>query len=232
MKKIGILVFAAAIIIGVCVSSLFSFGRVDQKFFSLSFNKKTKGSGSVAVETRDIKGFNGVDASGIFQVEIVAQKDFGVEVEADDNLIPFINTEVRNGILHIETKGKLATENGLKVRISAPDIESIDASGVSKVTLTDLKNAELRVDTSGASKIRVTGETGKISVNVSGASSVDADSLRAETADVDATGASRVSVFATGTLRADASGASKLVYGGDPKNIEKSTTGASSVREK
>lgn len=232
MKKIGILIFAAAVVLGVCVASIFSFGRVEQKFFSFSFNKKVRGSGRVATETRNVTDFKGVEVSGIFEVEITAQKDFAVEVEADDNLIPLIRTEVRDGVLRIETAERLSTENGLKVRISAPDINDIDASGVSKIDLANLNNREISVHTSGASKIRLSGETAKVSIKVSGASSINAENLKAEAATVNASGASHVSVFATGVLRSDASGASKIVYSGSPGKIEKSSSGAGSIREK
>jgi hypothetical protein len=232
MKKIGIVIFAAAIILGVFVTSLFSFGRINQKFFNFSFNKKVKGSGNLVTEARDIKGFKGVDVSGVFQIEITAQKDFAVEVEADDNLISLIKTEVRDGVLHIETKKRISTNNGLKLRISAPDIENIDASGVSKVSLIGVKNNELRVDTSGASKVNVNGETARLLIDVSGASSIDAENLRTEAATVNASGASHVSLFATSELRSDASGASKIIYSGNPITVEKKTSGASSIREK
>ncbi|MCC6328917.1 MAG: DUF2807 domain-containing protein, partial [Acidobacteria bacterium] len=152
--------------------------------------------------------------------------------EADDNLLPLIQTEVRDGVLHIESEGRISTDNGLKVRISAPDITSIDASGVSKVTVADIDNDYLRVCTSGATKATVAGSTAKLSVEVSGASAVDAENLRAQNAEVEASGASSVSVFATGELRTDGSGASKIVYGGTPTNVEKSSSGASTIREK
>lgn len=232
MKKIGILIFITAIILGVVVTSFFSFGRISKPFFSFSVNKKTIGSGKVVTESRDISDFSGVDVSGVFQVEITAQKDFGVEVEADDNLIPLIKTEVRGGVLHIKSERRLSTNNGLKIRISAPDIESIEASGASKVNLAGVKNNELRIDTSGASKIDLAGETAKLSVDVSGASYIDGENLKAENADIDASGASHVNVFSTNVLKIGASGASKVIYSGSPKSVEKSTSGVSSVHEK
>ncbi len=232
MKKIGIIIFAVAILLGVFVSSFFSFGRLSEKAFNFSFTSGVKGSGNIASETRDVGSFSGVDVSGIFQVEITAQKDFAIEIEADDNLLSLIKTEVRGGVLRIETEKRVSTSNPLKIRISAPDIENIEASGASRVSLTNVKNDELRVDTSGASKINISGETVNLLIEVSGASSIDAENLKAENANVDACGASHVSVFATGELKSDASGASKIVYSGSPKNIEKKSSGASSVREK
>lgn len=230
MKKIGIMIFVAALAIGLVVSNMFSFGRATGKFFNFSMNfGGVHGSGNVASDKRDITGFRAVDVGGVFQVEITAQKEFSVEVEADDNLLPLIKTEVDDGVLKIETERKLSPSNPIRIRISAPDIDNLDVSGVANVTLNDLKNTGLSVDSSGASKIKITGETAKLTVDVSGATKVDAEDLTAETASVEASGASHVSVNVTGRLRTDASGASKIVYTGTPANVEKKTSGASSV---
>jgi hypothetical protein len=232
MKKLGILIFAAAIITGVAISSFFPFGKADHRIFNFSFNEKVRGSGNVATESRDLNDFKGVDVSSVFQVEIIAGEDFAVEIEADDNLLPLIKTEVRSGVLHIETVERIKSRNGLKVRISAPAVEDIRASGASRVDMSGVRNETLRIDTSGASKINVSGETAKLEIEVSGAGSIDAGNLKADDVSVNASGASHASVFATAELEADASGASRIVYSGSPKNIQKQTSGASSVREK
>lgn len=232
MKKFGVLVFIAAVILGISISSFFSIGEAARPFFSFSFNKKAKGSGKIATEARDLRDFRGIDVSGVFQVEVIAGRDFSVEIEADDNLLPLIQTEVRGGVLHIDSDGRVSTEHGLKVRVTAPDISDIDASGVARVNVTELKNSELRIDTSGASKINVSGETSRLTIDVSGASNIDAQGLKSENAFVDASGASNVSVFVTGELRSEASGASKIAYSGSPQNVEKRTSGAGSVFQK
>jgi len=232
MKKFGVLIFITAIVLGIFVTSFFSIGQAAKPFFSFSINQKTKGSGNIASESRDLRDFKGVDVSGVFQVEITSQKDFGVEIEADDNLIPLIKTQVRGGVLHIETDGRISTSNPLKVRVSAPDINDIDASGVAKVSLSAVNTDELRIHTSGASKVNVNGEAAKLFVKVSGASKIEADSLKAIDAEINASGASNVSVFASGELLTDASGASKITYSGNPKSIDKHSSGASSVSEK
>lgn len=233
MKKIGIIVFIVAVLIGVVFSNLFSFGKASERVFNVSFNLGgEKGTGNVVTETRDIKGFDSIDVSGVFHVEIVAQKDFSVEVEADDNLLKHIKTEVNGGVLEISTDKRIKSHSTLKLRISAPDIKKIEASGVSRVSLTNVKNTGLEVDTSGASKINLSGETDKLVVEVSGASNIDAENLRSRSASIDASGASKVSVFATESIRSDASGASKIVYSGGAIDVVKKTSGASSVSQK
>ncbi len=233
MKKIGIMVFAAALAIGLTVASIFSFGETSSKLFNFSLSfKGVKGSGHLATDPRDATGFKGVDVGGVFQVEITAQKEFAVEVEADDNLLQYIRTDVRNGVLHIETSRKISPKNPIRVRVSAPEIDNLDVSGIANVTLNEVKTSSLSLDSSGASKIKISGETTKFTVDVSGATKIDAEHLAAVDATIDASGASSVTVNVSGNLRTDASGASKIHYTGTPANINKSTRGASRVSPK
>ena len=76
-------------------------------------------------------GFTGVDVGGAFKVEIVAGKEYSVEVEADDNLVPLVRTQVEDGMLKIETEKRISSKSELKIRITAPDIDSLESSGVS-----------------------------------------------------------------------------------------------------
>lgn len=230
MKKVGVIIFALALVVGLVMSNVFSFGRVTDKLFNVSLNiKGEKGSGRLRSEVRDLSGFTSVDVGGVFQVEITAQKDFNVEVEADDNLLSLIKTEVDGKTLRIETDGRISPSSEIRVRIYAPNIDELDISGVANVSVADLKSTGLAIDSSGASKIKVAGETAKLTVDVSGATKIDAEGLNAQTAAIDASGASHVAVNVSGQLRADASGASKIVYSGSPASVEKKTSGASSV---
>ncbi len=231
MKKIGLIVFIGALAVGVILASVSSFGKFRGKIFSFNFGG-VHGSGSMKSETRNVSGFSAIDVSGAFEVEIVAQKDFSVEVEADDNLLELIKTEVDGDTLKIKSEKSLKSSNPLKIRISAPNIESLDLSGASKVNIVNLNNDSLSLDSSGASKIKIEGTTKSFDVEMSGASRLDAENLKAENVSVDSSGASSAYVFVTNELKADLSGATNVTYSGSPKNIQKKTSGASSVKEK
>lgn len=233
MKKIGFIIFIIALIIGVTFANFFSWGKTSAKFFSFSVNfGGVKGSGNVQNEKRDVAEFNAIEVGGVFDVEVVAQKEFGVEVEADDNLLQFIRTEVKGGTLEISTDKRISPKGAIRVRISAPDIEKLQVSGASKLSLGNVKNDSLKVYASGASKLKVDGETRDLEIDLSGASKIEAENLKAENVNVDGSGASCANVNVSGDLKADLSGASKVTYTGTPRNLEKSTSGASSVRGK
>ena len=233
MKKIGIIIFIIAVIIGITFANFFAWGKTSVKFprFSVGFGS-VQGSGNIQTEKRNLADFNAIEVGGAVEVEVVAQKDFSVEVEADDNLLQFIKTEVSGDTLKISTEKHFSTRNPIRVRISAPDIENLEVSGASKLALLNLKNDSLRVDASGASKIKVDGETKNLEIELSGASRLDAENLKSENADVDASGASNATIYVSNDLNADLSGASSVNYSGNPKNTVKKTSGASSVKEK
>ena len=233
MKKIGFIIFIIALIVGVTFANLFSWGKTSAKIFNFSVNfGGVKGSGNVQTEKRELANFKAIEVGGAFEVEVVAQKEFGVEIEADDNLLPLIETEVRGGTLEISSEKSIKSKQRIRVRISAPDIESIQVSGASKVSLANVKNDSLKVYSSGASKIKVDGETRNLDIELSGASKVEAESLKTENVTVDGSGASSAFVNVSGDLKADLSGASNVTYTGNPRNLQKSTSGASSVKGK
>lgn len=230
MKKLGILVFAVALVIGVVVANIFSFGRAESGLFNFNVSfGKTKGNGNVTVQAREVAGFTGIDVGGTYQVEVVAQKEFSIEVEADENLHELITTTVRNGTLHIESNKKFKSSSPVKIRIGVPNLDDIHTSGVAKVTVSNNSASKVKVDMSGASKVRITGTATALDVEMSGASSVDAVELACESVSVDSSGASKAKVNATGSLDVHASGASSINYSGTPANITKRTSGASSV---
>lgn len=230
MKKLGFLIFLAALVVGFIAANSSSVGRLGDRPFSTTFNfGRVSGSGTVANEQRNLSGFKAIDVGSTFEVEVTAQKDFSVTVEADDNILPLIETEVRRGVLNIECSQRVSPKTPMKIIISAPDIENIEASGAANLIINSIKNGGLRIDASGASKILVTGETAKLVVDVSGATKVDAEGLITENADLDASGASQVLVNVSNSLRTDASGASKIIYSGSPRDLNTKKNGAASV---
>lgn len=223
MKKFGLIVFIVALCIGVASVFNTSFGS-----FSFSFCNRIVGSGIAKTEQRDIGDFQKVDVSGAVNVEVFADKDFAVSVEADDNLLGQIKTELDGDTLKVYSKGWFSPKTKITVKISMPKLEEVEVSGASNVTASNLKNENLEVNLSGASKLKIDGKTTNAKFDVSGASKFDGENLEIENAEIDNSGASSVLVSVTKNLTADTSGASKVTYIGNPA-VEKNVSGASSV---
>lgn len=187
-------------------------------------------------QTREVSGFKGINVSGGFAVEITQGSHEGVRIEAQENLLENIRTEVKNGVLRIYNEGSISTNKGMKAYVTVKELNRInisggvkvtgkstfkadafdlDMSGGSKVQLA-LQTKRLTMDMSGASKVTLTGRADEVVMDMSGASSVDAADLEADRVKVGASGASKVQVYAKKTLNVNASGATKVNYKGDP----------------
>jgi hypothetical protein len=113
-----------------------------------------------------------------------------------------------------------------------PELAKLDISGASTANVAGFKGDKLVAEFSGASKAKLDGSVREFNGRASGASSIDAANLTAENADVDSSGASSITVNASGDLKADASGASHVIYIGDPRSLKQNASGASSVKKR
>lgn len=227
MKKIAFLAFAGAVILGSIAASMTTFGKLE--IGSFSFSNTVNGSGNIVTEQRDVSEFSRVSVGGVFKAEITAGQNFSVTVEADDNLLPLIETEVRGDTLSISTDSRLRSDRPILVRVTAPNIAEVEASGAADVSVSGVHNEMLSLSLSGASKMNAAGDTGQFFAEISGASSLTAFDLSARSARVRTSGASRSQVNAAEDLFADASGASTILYKGSPE-IRRSSSGASTIR--
>jgi hypothetical protein len=148
MKKIGVIVFLSALTIGSILSANCSFGGSNTKI------RGVKGSGTLKTETRDVSGFDEIKASNAVNVEISVGSDFGVTVEADDNLLQYIKTETSGDTLKIYNEGSISTKSKITVKISMPEINALDVSGASTAVVSNVKSDSIKLESSGASKIK------------------------------------------------------------------------------
>ena len=215
------------------------------------FGERKHGNGNVKSVTRQADHFNSVSVRSNINLHIKQDSAWSVRIEADENLLEFIETEVHDGMLEIKVAEsyELEPSRSINVFVTAPefavlkasgasDIQSdskitgsgtldIDISGASNITL-DLKSPRVEAELSGASKATLRGETKDFSLRGSGASGFMCFELMAENTDVDVSGASNGDVFASVNLKADASGASNVRYKGSP-TVSSNTSGAGSV---
>jgi len=192
---------------------------------------EVRGSGVRKTETRDLKSFKSIDASGAFEINVTCQKPESVTIEADDNLLPLIRTEVRDGVLYVSPDKGYSASKTVSLRITLPDVENISTHGAGNIKVADVKNDKMEFHSTGAAQVEASGQTKTLTIESTGAGDIDTSNLKAEKASVRVTGAATVDVFASDQLDANVSGAGHVSYSGDPK-VNKSVSGIGSVDKK
>src|SRR5437762_2852627 len=117
------------------------------------------GSGIRKTEKRDAGSFHAINTTGSFSVEATSQKPSSLEIEADDNILPLIKVEVRDGVLYLKPDKPYNSKEGVVVRVSAPDISGVEATGAGKFVVQNVKNDRFEIRTTGASSITASGES-------------------------------------------------------------------------
>ena len=213
------------------------------------------GSGNVVTQEEDLDGFDKVDISSSFKVEINQVEDFRVVIRADDNLYEHLEVVNRGGTLRIgldPAKWYIILDATMEAEVTMPELRGIDLSGSSTAMVSgfestksltvdvsgnsnldgDMHAGDVTIDSSGSSMVTISGSGGDLVVDASGSSQVDLEEFTAGNGNVDASGSSTVTVNLSGRLDVDASGSSDIYYLGDPEFGSIETSGSSSVEPK
>ena len=189
------------------------------------------GSGQRLREKREVAAFTAITTEGAYEIKVVCQQALSLEIEADDNIMPLIKTDVSNGVLRIKSSRGLSVDHPIVIKIAAPNIEAINTSGAGTIEIIGLKNDKFEIDSNGAPTIRVAGETGTLEIDANGAGRIDAHKLRAAKGTVAANGVTKIEVNASDELNVTVMGPASVIYSGDPK-VSKTVHGPGSVERR
>ena len=209
-----------------------------------------RGNGTILLESRDVASFTGIELEGSGLVRFSPGAKREVTVESDENILPYLETEVRNGILVLSTRpGTSINPTLLVYRITAPDLASVDIEGSGdfrfetpletdrlaiaidgsgsfdgEITVDDL---DIRI--SGSGDAALAGSARNAQLEIDGSGDIEAADLACVDARVVIEGSGSAKLRASGVLDVVIRGSGNVFYRGDPK-VLLSITGSGSVR--
>ncbi len=185
--------------------------------------KTVAGSGNVKTETREVSGFTAVSLQGFGQVVIDQNGSETLTITADDNILPYITTEVRGGTLVIATTEKVlftdVTE--LSFQISAKSLNMVEVAGAGSVDVHNLATDKWQVKIPGAGSVTVDGQTTTQTVEINGAGNYNGENLASQTATIESSGAGMAVVQVSDTLDVTIDGLGGVEYIGNPTVTQK-----------
>ena len=210
-------------------------------------------------KTRSVSSFNGVEVSTGIQVYLTMGDSQSVRVEASDEVLKEVVTEVKGGVLHIYIKRNnflnffnWTGSKNVKVYVTAPEIRKLGASSGAYITSEnslkgnsidlnassgagmklDLVYKEIDFDCSSGSNVTLQGRSKTFRVSASSGSHINAGKLEAANCIARASSGADIKLVATDEISADSSSGGSISYSGNPsyKNINKSSGGSVSQR--
>ena len=236
------------LIIFLVLVAIFVVGRRTCHFSMPGFG--VRGEGPVNTETRSVSDFHAIDLSLAGDVEFSVGDHYAVEVQAQQNLLPILKTEVEDGKLKIYFDKNVSNSEGVKVRVTAPSFDGLDVAGSGTIrAMTAVKAASMNVDVSGSGDVIIPqGEFGDVDCGISGSGGIElggtATSLKAEiagsgdvktkdlttnTVEADISGSGTITCNATQVLKAAIAGSGEVLYLGQP-TVDADVNGSGKVR--
>jgi hypothetical protein len=218
-----------------------------------NFSSGIAGNRNVVTEERDInENFTIIKATEGIDVYVTQSEAFSIEVEADENIIDLIATDISNGTLIIHAEKNIGRCKSKKVRVSLPDIDKVigtsgaDVFGTSTIFAESIviesssgADVELEVEadfvtctTSSGSDIKISGIASALDATAISGSDIHARELTVKDCNATASSGADVTVNVTEKLVASGSSGGDVNYYGNPESVSKNKSSAGGVYKK
>jgi len=184
-------------------------------------------------ETREVANFTGIEASSVFDITVVKGNSESLIIEADDNVMPYVRSEVRNGVLHLYLdKNKLKNIKTLKASIVMRNLDNVILSGACKLTVNDMFSSEkFIVKCSGVSNLTINVNTGNLNLESSGACKIQIKANVTGDADLSVSGTSKLqSELKANNVILNSSGTGTIDLNGSARNLNINTSGTANIK--
>ena len=211
-----------------------------------------KGSGKVVTEKRAVSGFNEVSLDISGNLEVIQGSTEGVAIEADDNIIPYIETSVENGRLRVRFSKNINyhTRNTIKVTVNARNVEGLAVSGSGDISANGLKTLKLRTRISGSGNMRLKalqvddlsvaisgsgnfladGAANSMEGSIAGSGDLRASGLSAKRVKINIAGSGDAALWVRETLQVSVAGSGDVKFYGEGSLTKSSIAGSGSVK--
>ncbi|MDZ7738359.1 MAG: head GIN domain-containing protein, partial [Bacteroidales bacterium] len=217
-----------------------------------TWNRVT-GNGNVQTEERKASPFTGIKTSSGIDVFLSQGNGHSIVVEADENLIEYIVTEIDNGILRVYPDNiSIRGTRTMRVYVTMENVEYLHTSSagdiigetpvrteklkISTSSSGDVKlevyASELLLKTSSAGDITLKGTADYVEASTSSAGDIKAYDLEVREADLSASSAGDIKITVTERMRARASSAGDIHYQGNPQFVDARSSSGGDVTRK
>ncbi|QBE62279.1 head GIN domain-containing protein [Pseudoduganella lutea] len=217
----------------------------------LGVGEQVQGSGKIVSQARQPGPFHGVELATGAHVEVVIGGDDTLTIEGDDNIVPLIETVVRNGVLTIRPVKKTMQIDGRRVRIvvNARNVDNLGVAGSGRLEAKRVRADKLAIEVAGSGaldidgieaktvdvsvagsgKVEVAGQATRADISIAGSGKADTARLNVQHAAVSVSGSGQSVLTARATLTANVTGSGSVGYYGDAQ-LTKAVAGSGSVR--
>ncbi len=211
------------------------------------------GSGVVKQDTRDVAGFSKIrlDTNGDIQLEQGSIE--GLTVEAEDNVLPKIKTEVKDGTLVLSMSNAfpmIYPSKPVTFKVRVKDLNNMTINGSGSVTANRLQTDNLNLDIIGSGKIsmdvfvdkltstingngdlNISGNSNNQEITINGSGKYVSDDMRGKDCNSTINGSGEIIVNCRSSLDITINGTGSVSYYGSPTIGNQQISGSGTIKK-
>jgi hypothetical protein len=194
---------------------------------------KIIGSGNKKTEARKVSGFSEIVIENSGTLIITQTGTESLSIEADDNILPLLTSEVSGSrlVLGIKPNTSLSTNSSIKYNLTVKDLSIIENTGSAGIIAKNINTPKLAVVLSGSGDLKISGKADRQNLSIKGSGSYKAFELISKVADVIIKGSGDAFVDVSNSLDVKISGSGSVKYEGGA-TVSKKITGSGSVQRR
>ena len=180
------------------------------------------GSDNVVTEPRTVSGFSGISLHGVARITIEQTGEEQLTITAEDNVLPVLISEVRDGRLFLGPEENISFElhDEIVYHVHVRNLTSIEINGVIYAGAVGIDTETLDVDILGVSHLTVSGRAPQQDVFLSGVGTYHAQALASAGVTIDGDGVINATVQVSDSLNVRACGVGSIRYIGAPQVLQ------------
>ena len=212
--------------------------------------KKIDGSGTIKKESREVGNYTAISSAGSLDVKISYGTNKAIEVEGDDNLLPYIETEVDGNTLKIKSKKyyNLSSHRKIIVYVNLTKITGISLAGSGniigsgnfindgKTTFSMAGSGNINIDfktinkanisIAGSGNVNLKGDAEILAISIAGSGNANCENIIANEVSTSIAGSGNIKCTANKSINASILGSGDVYYKGAATDIKKSVLGS------
>lgn len=193
------------------------------------WSPKIKGSGIPKTEQRTVDEYSAIKCMIGADITVTQAEQPALSITADDNLLPIIKTEARNGTLEVSSEESYSSRTRVQIQIKVPMISRVEILGSANVILDSVTDEKLELEILGSGDIEATGKVRALDARISGSGELQLKQLEAATCSIRISGSGDAEVTAKEALDVRVSGSGEVVYYGNPVNVNSAINGSGEI---
>lgn len=131
------------------------------------------GNGDVETTTRQMFSFNAINSQSFFNVYIEQDSVYQVIVQAESNLLPYIQTAVNGNTLIIDSDANIHANYPINVYVKTPTLNSVELSGSGNIQNDTIVTSNYAVDINGSGNISGSVIATSVNLEISGSGNIN-----------------------------------------------------------